>query len=447
MPKLPHCRARTRALPFLLLVAALLLTACGGDSAPPAQGRPAVSVVTLQSQAVTLTRELPGRVRPWLVAEVRPQVSGLIAERLFTEGTEVEAGQPLYQIDDATYRAAANSARAQLRRAEAAAEAARLHADRIAELVRIDAVSQQDHDNAVSALRVAEADVGAARAALDAANVTLGHALIRSPISGRIGRSTVTPGALVTANQPQALSTVQQLDPVYVDLTQSASELLDLRRELAGGRLESGAELPVTILLDDGTPFPHAGTLAFSEVSVDPATGSFGLRVVVDNPEHILMPGMYVRAVVGAGMRQDAVLVPQRGVQRDPKGNTSVMLVDSDGVIEQRPVVVSRTIGDQWLVEDGLAAGDRVVVEGLQKIQPGIAVDASEFAGSATTPPASASPPVPVSARAAEDPGDASPAPNPESGAGDVPAQAPAEAPANTGDAPAQPAGNAGEPS
>jgi len=392
------CR-RAQALPAIILAAlALLLTACGDGAEPVVQGPPAVTVATLSSQQVTLTRELPGRVQPWLVAEVRPQVSGLIAERLFTEGSEVEAGQPLYQVDDATYRAAANNARAQLRRAEAGAEAARLHAERIDELVRIDAVSQQDQDNAVSGLRVAQADVGAARAALDAANVTLGHALIRSPISGRIGRSSVTAGALVTASQPQALATVQQLDPVYVDLTQSATELLDLRRELAEGRLESSTELPVTILLDDGTPFPQQGTLAFSEVSVDPATGSFGLRVVVDNPEHILMPGMYVRAVVGSGVRQDAILVPQRGVTRDPKGDTSVMLVNDEGVIEHRPVVVSRTVGDQWLVEDGLAVGERVVVEGLQKIQPGIAVDASEFQGRQAAQPAPAAPPIPVTA-------------------------------------------------
>ncbi len=435
---MPPCR-RARAVPALFVaVLMLLLAACGDEGAPMAQGRPAVSVTTLDSQTVTLTRELPGRVQPWLVAEVRPQVSGLIAERLFTEGSEVEAGQPLYQIDDATYRAAANSARAQLRRAEAAAEAARLHADRIAELVRIDAVSQQDQDNAVSAQRVAEADVGAARAALDAANVTLGHALIRSPISGRIGRSTVTAGALVTANQPQALSTVQQLDPVYVDLTQSASELLELRRELAGGRLESSAELPVTILLDDGTPFTQQGTLAFSEVSVDPTTGSFGLRVVVDNPDHILMPGMYVRALVGSGVRQDAVLVPQRGVTRDPKGDTSVMLVNDDGVVEHRPVQVSRTVGDQWLVEEGLAVGDRVVVEGLQKIQPGVVVDASEFEGRPSLPPA-ASAPMPVTAPAQDAAGDG----GDTGGDGDGSTVAPAPDAAAT---PSMPPADAGEP-
>src|SRR5690606_11784137 len=310
--------------------------------------------------------------------EVRPQVNGIIEERLFTEGTVVEEGQPLYRIDDADYRASAASARAQLARAETALVNARALESRMKELAGTRYISEQEHENAIAAARQAQAEVGAARAALDAANVTLGRAVITAPISGRIGRSSVTAGALVTANQPQALATIQQLDPIHVDLTQSANELLDLRRELAAGRLES-AELPVTILLEDGTPFPHQGTLAFSEVSVDPSTGSFGLRVVVDNPDHILMPGMYVRAVVGSGVRQNAILVPQRGVARDPKGNTSVMVVNAEGVVENRQVVVSRTIGDQWLVEDGLAAGERVVVEGLQKIQPGVQVEVAEF--------------------------------------------------------------------
>ena len=333
----------------------------------------------LGAQDVTLPRELPGRTNAWLVAEVRPQVSGLIAERLFTEGELVQKGQPLYQIDDATYRAAANSARAQLARAQATLTSAKLTAERIGELAKIDAVSVQDNDNATAALAQAQADVGVARAALDAANVTLGYARITSPISGRIGRSNVTPGALVTANQPQALATVQQLDPIYVDVTQSSTELLELRRSLAEGRLSRGEEaMPVTILLEDGSTFPHQGMLKFSEVAVDPSTGSYALRVEVPNPDHVLMPGMYVRAELGAGVRAGAVLVPQRGIARDPKGNASAMVVNAEGAIEQRPVVVSRTIGDQWLVESGLAAGDKVVIEGLQKIAPGAHVDITE---------------------------------------------------------------------
>lgn len=372
--------------PALALTAAfaILLGACGTgqDAGPPPT--PAVTVVELGSQDVTLTRELPGRTNAWLVAEVRPQVSGLVAERLFTEGERVKAGQPLYQIDDATYRATANSARAQLARARATLTSARLTAERIAGLAKIDAVSAQDNDNATAALAQAEADVGVARAALDAANVMLGYARITSPIDGRIGRSSVTQGALVTANQPQALATVQQLDPIYVDLTQSSAELLDLRRSLAEGRLSRGEEaMPVKILLEDGSDFPHPGRLKFSEVAVDPSTGSYALRIEVPNPEHMLMPGMYVRAVLGVGVRADAVLVPQRGIARDPKGNTTAMVVDAQGVVEQRQVVVSRTIGDQWLVESGLAAGDRVVVEGLQKIAPGATVEVTETVNAA----------------------------------------------------------------
>ncbi|QCO67681.1 efflux RND transporter periplasmic adaptor subunit [Luteimonas yindakuii] len=383
-------RKPSRRLAFIPLFLGVALAACSGsehqDQAPPAQ----VSVVTLQPQTVTLTRELPGRTNAFLVAEVRPQVNGIVKQRLFTEGSLVKAGEPLYQIDDASYRAAANSARAQLARAQATVTAARLTAARISELSSVQAVSRQDDENATAALRQAEADVGAMRAALDAANVTLGHARITAPIDGRIGKSSVTQGALVTANQAAPLATVQQLDPIHVDLTQSASELLQLRRELAKGTLESGAEMPVTILLDDGTPFAHEGRLAFSEVSVDPATGSFGLRVLVDNPDHVLMPGMYVRAVIGSGVRQNAILAPQQGISRDPKGNTSALVVNAEGVVEQRPVQVSRTVGDRWLVESGLVAGDRVIVEGLQKIQPGMPVEVSEVAAAPVAAPAPA---------------------------------------------------------
>ncbi|MGY1530884.1 efflux RND transporter periplasmic adaptor subunit [Luteimonas sp. A649] len=393
-----------RARP-LLAVLALALAACGGGQEGGEPPKPAVTVATLQASPVTITRELPGRTSAWLVAEVRPQVSGIVAKRLFTEGSPVEAGQPLYQIDDATYRAAANSARAQLKRAEATVVAARLTARRSAELVEIDAVSRQDNDNAVAALAQAEADVGAARAALDAANVTLGFARITSPISGRIGRSSVTQGALVTANQPAALATVQQLDPIYVDLTQSSTELLDLRRALAEGSLQSTEGMPVKIQLEGGGEYAHPGSLKFSEVAVDPSTGSYALRVEVPNPDYVLMPGMYVRAMLGAGVRQDALLVPQQGVARDAKGNTSAMVVNAEGVVELRPVVVSQTIGNQWLVESGLAAGDRVVVEGLQKIAPGVEVEVTAEANTPRQPDAAAA------GSGAADPADAADAP------------------------------------
>ena len=372
---------------------AVALAACGGGQDAQEAPKPAVTVATLAAQQVTLTRELPGRTHAWLVAEVRPQVNGLVAKRLFTEGALVEAGQPLYQLDDATYRAAANSARAQLARAEATRTAAQLTARRTAELVKIDAVSRQDNDNAHAALKQAEADVGAARAALDAANVPLGQARITAPISGRIGKSSVTQGALVTANQAAPLATVQQLDPIHVDLTQTSAELLQLRRALAAGTLESTASLPVTILLEDGTAYAHPGELKFSEVSVDPGTGSFSVRVEVANPDQVLLPGMYVRAVVGSGVRNNAILVPQRAIARDAKGNTTAMVVAADGTVESRPVRLSQTIGDAWLVEDGLAAGERVVTAGLQKIAPGAVVEVTEdVADAAPSQPAQATP-------------------------------------------------------
>lgn len=370
----------------LALVA--LLAACGGGNEPPAAPAApppgAVSVFTLKAQDVALTRELPGRVASSLIAEVRPQVSGVVQRRLFTEGGLVKAGQPLYQLDDASYRADANSARASLARAQATLESAQLKAKRSTELVAIEAVSTQDHENAMAALREAQADVGVAKAALEGRQVLLNHARITSPISGRIGRSSVTQGALVTAAQGTPLATVQQTDPVYVDLTQSASELLQLRKELSAGKLTRTSNVPVQIVLEDGSPYAHAGKLDFSEVSVDPGTGSFALRVTVKNPEGLLMPGMYVRAVVGNGERGNGLLVPQQGIARDPKGNASALVV-KDGKVEVRPVQVNRTIGDKWLVDGGLAAGDQVIVEGLQKVRPGMAVTVTEAPAAATS--------------------------------------------------------------
>lgn len=349
----------------------------------PPQSAPAVTVVTLKTEPVALTRELPGRTNAYLVAEVRPQVTGIVKERLFTEGSLVEAGQPLYQLDDATYRAAYNSARASLARAESAVEVARLNAARATELIKVNAVSEQEHENLIATLRQAEADVGVAEAAMAGYGVELGYARITSPIDGRIGKSTVTQGALVTADQTAPLATVQQLDPIYVDLTQSASELLQLRRALAGGSVRGTEGTPVTILLEDGTPFSHTGELAFADVAVDPSTGSFGLRVVVPNPDHVLMPGMYVRAVVSSAMLEQGLLVPQQGIARDPKGNATAMVVSADGKAEPRAVEVSRTVGDKWLVSSGLAAGDRVIVEGIQKVQPGMPVEVTEAAPAA----------------------------------------------------------------
>ena len=361
------------------------LAACSGQkdgahAGPPAGGMPPpeVGVVTLKAQTVTLTRELPGRTNPYLVAEVRPQATGIVKERLFTEGGSVKAGQPLYQLDDALYRAEVAAAKASLARAQATRDTAALNARRSAELVKIDAVSRQDDEVAQAALKQAEADVAATKAALDRAEINLAYARISSPISGRIGKSAVTPGALVTANQAAALATVQALDPIYVDVTQSSSELLELRKQLAAGRLKAARDLPVEIVLEDGTRHRQPGKLAFSEATVDPDTGSYTLRVVVPNPDQVLLPGIYVRAIIGGGVREGAIVVPQRGIARDPKGNASAMLLNAEGKVEARPVKVSRTLGDQWLVEEGLAAGDRVIVEGLQKIAPGMPAKVAE---------------------------------------------------------------------
>lgn len=361
-----------------LLLAAVLLSACGEKQQAMQGHTPQVTVVTLSSEPVTLTRELPGRTNPYKVAEVRPQVDGLVKEQLFHEGGLVKAGEALYQLDDARYQADYDSARASLERAQAALNIASLNAGRTKDLVKTGAVSKQDNDTAIASLQQARADVAAAKAALQRSRVMLDFARISAPISGRIGISSVTQGALVTANQSTALATVQQLDPIYVDLTQSVSELLSLRQAVASGNMQSAQNLPVTILLEDGSQYPHAGKLEFSEVSVDPTTGSVRLRVVVPNPDHLLLPGMYVRASVGSGQRQNAILVPQQGIARDPKGDTSAMVLGEGNAVEVRPVKVSQTVGSNWLVESGLNAGDRVIVEGLQKIRPGVVVNPGE---------------------------------------------------------------------
>ncbi len=388
---MPSRKSMSRKAIFTVAVLTLALAACGKGGEQGGPGGPGgmkgqVTVVTLKPQTVTLTRELPGRTSASLVAEVRPQVNGIVEKRLFTEGGLVKAGQPLYQLDDKTYAADAENAKATLARSEASLNSARLAARRSAELVKIDAVSQQDDENATAALKQAQADVAAGRAQVQSTSVILGRARIAAPISGRIGKSAVTAGALVTANQAEPLAVVQQLDPVFVDISQSSAELLALRKQIAEGKL-SEATTPVTILLEDGTKYEHDGKLAFSEVTVDEGTGSFLLRVVVPNPDNLLMPGMYVRAQLGTGVRQNALLVPQQGVTRDPKGNATAMVVNAKGEVEPREVQVGQAIGDKWLVEGGLKAGDKVIVEGLQKIGPGMPVDATEK-GAAPAKPA-----------------------------------------------------------
>ena len=376
------------------LACALLLAACGGKE-PPAgpgaggPGAPAVTVLTVQAESVPVASELPGRTSPYLIAELRPQVTGIVKQRLFKEGSEVKAGQVLYQIDPATYRAAHDSARASLARAEANLDAARLKAERYAELVKIEAVSQQANDEAAAALKQVQADVGSAKAALDKARIDLGFTRVTSPIAGRIGRSAVTPGALVTANQAAALATVQQLDPIYVDLTQSSAELLRMRRDLESGRLQRtrGNAVPVRLVLEDGSLYGAEGRLAFSEVTVDEGTGSVTLRAVFPNPKGELLPGMYVRARLAQGVRDNAILVPHAAVSRDPKGNATVMVVNAESKVEPRIVKAEQSLGDKWVVTEGLAPGNRVIVEGLQKAKPGTPVQAQE-AGAAAAPAA-----------------------------------------------------------
>lgn len=390
--------------PRLLAVAGVLvLSACGGEPAPKAMPTPEVAVVTLKDQPVRLTRELAGRTTPFLVAEVRPQVTGIVKRRLFEEGSLVKAGDALYEIDASAYRASRDSARAGLSRAQAALTSARLAANRSKELVAAKLVSAQDNERAAAAFEQAQADVAAARADLQATEVTLGYASITAPISGRIGKSSVTQGALVTANQEQALATVQQLDPMYVDLAQSSTELLALRKEMSAGTLEQGAGVPVKILLEDGSAYGQDGRMEFADVTVDPTTGSYSLRVRVPNADNVLLPGMYVRAVVDMGQRPHGVLAPQQGITRDAKGNAVAMVVTPEGKVEQRLVRASRTVGDQWLVDEGLKAGDRVIVEGLQKVQPGGDATAVEAGAAATAAVPGPGPAKPATAAAASE--------------------------------------------
>lgn len=378
----------------LAVALAVLATACSNEgsqanaaisAAPPP---PSVGVFVAQAADVPLITELPGRTAAFLIAEVRPQVTGLIKQRAFKEGSEVKAGELLYQIDPATYKAAHDTAKAGLARAEANLSAAKLKASRYAGLAKIDAVSQQANDDAAAALKLAEADVAAARASIEQARIDLEFTRLASPIAGRIGRSTVTAGALVTANQAQALATVQQLNPIYVDLTQSSAELLRLRSALEAGRLQqaSTVEMPVSLVLEDGSEYAQPGKLAFSEVSVDPATGSVTLRAVFPNPDGVLLPGMYVRARLEQAVAHNAILIPHAGLTRDARGQAIVMVVGADDAVEARSIKAERSIGDQWVVTEGLAAGERIIVEGLQKVRPGTKVIADVAGAVAATP-------------------------------------------------------------
>ena len=368
-------RALTRAVLCMLL--SLMMLACeeGGKGAPGSSGPREVVIIKLEPRREVYTTALAGRIASFQVAEVRPQVGGILQQRLFTEGADVKAGQALYQIDPATYEAALDSAQAALMKAEANVTPARLKAERFRELLAIKAVSKQEYDDAQAAFKQAEADVAVNRAAVKTARINLEYTKVRSPISGRIGKSAFTPGALVTANQAQALTSVRQLDPVYVDITQSSQDLLRLRAQFTNGELRSAAEeAPVRLKLENGAMYPHEGRLQFTDVSVDESTGMVSLRALFPNPEHILLPGMYVRAVIAEGVDENALLVPQRALRRDPKGQASVLLVDGGGKVDVRLVDVGRTVGDSWQVLSGLKPGDRVIVEGGQNVRPGMSV-------------------------------------------------------------------------
>ena len=337
----------------------------------------AVTVVTIKTVPVELQRELPGLVSARLVAEVRPQVGGIVKRVLFREGSRVGAGQALYELDDAVYRVAQRSAEAARMRAEAGLETARRSAERGTELIKAHMISVQDNDNLQSALHQAQADLAAAQAAADSARINLDYARIVAPISGRIGKSRVTQGALVVANQPDPLATVQQLDTVFVDVTQSSGEWLQLQQELAAGGKESG-QSEVHIALEDGSVYPLLGQLQFSDITVEPGTGSFLLRVLVPNPKGLLLPGMYVRATIIEGVLPNGLLAPQRGITRDPKGNATAMVVGAGNKVELRNVTTAHAVGDQWRITSGLSRGDRVIIEGLQKIGPGMVVQPAE---------------------------------------------------------------------
>jgi membrane fusion protein, multidrug efflux system len=368
--------AKHRFLECLLLVAlGMLSSGCAKKPAPP-PAKPAVSIVKLRATPVSLTTELPGRVSAYRIAEVRPQVNGVILKRLFKEGELVAARQQLYQIDPAPYQAALASARATLAHARASVTAAKLTAERYRALAEVHAISRQDYDNAVATLEQDEADVASGEASVHSAEINLAYTRVYSPISGRTGRSSVTEGALVTASQATSLVSVTQLDPVYVDLTQPSGTIVRLKRELAAGQIRrvDANEAPAQLVLEDGSSYERSGTLQFSEVTVDQGTGSVTLRAIFPNPQALLLPGMFVRATIEEGVREDAVLAPEQGITHAADGSATALVVGTDDKVEKRNVELDRALGEQWVVTKGLSAGDRLIVAGLQRVKPGIQV-------------------------------------------------------------------------
>ncbi|WP_119002144.1 multidrug efflux RND transporter periplasmic adaptor subunit AcrA [Salmonella enterica] len=374
-------RGLTPLAVVLMLSGSLALTGC--DDKQDQQGgqqMPEVGVVTLKTEPLQITTELPGRTVAYRIAEVRPQVSGIILKRNFVEGSDIEAGVSLYQIDPATYQATYDSAKGDLAKAQAAANIAELTVKRYQKLLGTQYISKQEYDQALADAQQATAAVVAAKAAVETARINLAYTKVTSPISGRIGKSSVTEGALVQNGQASALATVQQLDPIYVDVTQSSNDFLRLKQELANGSLkQENGKAKVDLVTSDGIKFPQSGTLEFSDVTVDQTTGSITLRAIFPNPDHTLLPGMFVRARLQEGTKPTALLVPQQGVTRTPRGDATVLVVGADNKVEIRQIVASQAIGDKWLVTDGLKAGDRVVVSGLQKVRPGAQVKVQEI--------------------------------------------------------------------
>lgn len=387
---------RTYVLPLKLAAAATLFAFISGcsdakssaEAQPAAPPPPAVSVIEVVPETLPILNELPGRIAPTRIAEVRPRVSGIVLERVFEQGSLVKEGDVLYRIDPALFRAQVASAEATLQRAQAVQLQARQQADRQNELRERNVSSGQQLDNAVAALAQADADVAIATAGLTTAQLNLDYAEITAPISGRIGRAMVTEGALVSANGPESLATIQQIDPVYADFTQSANELLRLRRALENGALtnaEAGAAR-VMLRLDDGSEYAHPGKLLFLEAAVDATTGQVTLRGEFPNPEGDLLPGMYVRVLIEQGIQQNAIAIPQQAIQRDSGGRSQVYVVTDSNVADLRTVRVGRVTGDRWVVEEGLKAGDKVVVEGFQKVKPGAPVTAQTWKPQDTAP-------------------------------------------------------------
>ncbi|EAB4961294.1 efflux RND transporter periplasmic adaptor subunit [Salmonella enterica] len=371
--------ARFSLLPSFIIFSAALLAGCndqGDTQAHP--GEPQVTIDVVETAPLAVTTELPGRTSAFRIAEVRPQVSGIVLKRNFTEGSDVEAGQSLYQIDPATYQADYDSAKGELAKSEAAAAIAHLTVKRYVPLVGTKYISQQEYDQAIADARQSDAAVVAAKAAVESARINLAYTKVTSPISGRIGKSNVTEGALVTNGQSTELATVQQLDPIYVDVTQSSNDFMRLRQSVEQGSLhKDSASSTVELVMENGQVYPLKGTLQFSDVTVDESTGSITLRAVFPNPQHSLLPGMFVRARIDEGVQPNAILVPQQGVTRTPRGDAMVMVVNDKSQVEARNVVAVQAIGDKWLISEGLKPGDKVIVSGLQKARPGVKVKAT----------------------------------------------------------------------